>query len=217
MNETQTKGRFITFEGVDGCGKSTQLRLFASELRLRGVSVMTTREPGGTPLGRRIREILLETDEMVNPLAELLLFAADRAQHVEILIKPSLALGHTVISDRFADATAAYQGAGRGFSAETIESVISLAAGGLKPDLTFLYDLPVETALKRMTARTADGGKDNRLDVETADFHTRVRENYLNAAADEPHRFCVIDARRSINEIHAETMRVYNEWRFDAD
>ena len=118
------QGKFITFEGIDGCGKSTQLRLLSGELRGRGVNVITTCEPGGTPLGRRLREAFLETEETVAPIAELLLFAADRAQHVEFLIKPALAEGKIVISDRYADATVAYQGAGRGFSPAIIKQVV---------------------------------------------------------------------------------------------
>ena len=139
------RGKFITFEGIDGSGKSTQLRLVAQDLRFRGHNVLTTQEPGGTPLGRRLRETFLETEETVSPLAELLLFAADRAQHVNFLIKPALAEGKIVISDRYADATAAYQGAGRGFPSTTVKQVIKLATDGLKPDLTIFFDLPVET------------------------------------------------------------------------
>jgi dTMP kinase len=136
------RGKFITFEGIDGSGKSTQLELLAGDLRSRGIDVLTTREPGGTSLGRRLRELFLESEETVAPLAELLLFAADRAQHVEHLIKPALEAGRTVISDRYADATVAYQGAGRGFSKAIIEQVIELATSGLRPDLTLFFDVP---------------------------------------------------------------------------
>ncbi|MEO8073172.1 MAG: dTMP kinase, partial [Acidobacteriota bacterium] len=135
------RGKFITFEGVDGSGKSTQLRMLASELLMKGFEVLTTCEPGGTPLGRRLREAFLETEENVAPLAELLLFAADRAQHVNFLVKPALEEGKIVISDRYADATFAYQGAGRGFSESTVKQVIELATEGLKPDLTIFFDL----------------------------------------------------------------------------
>ena len=134
------RGKFITFEGIDGSGKSTQLRLLADDLRFRGFNVLVTHQPGGTPLGRRLREAFLDTEENIAPMAELLLFAADRAQHVEFLIKPALAEGKIVISDRYADATTAYQGAGRGFDAKTIKQVIQLATGGLKPDLTLFFD-----------------------------------------------------------------------------
>ena len=147
------KGKFITFEGIDGSGKSTQLRMLAGDLRAGGIDVLTTCEPGGTPLGRHLREAFLETEETVAPMAELLSFAADRAQHVEFLIKPSIAAGRVVISDRYADATFAYQGAGRGFPEKKVLQVIDLATGGLKPDLTLFFDISVEEAIRRMVAR----------------------------------------------------------------
>jgi dTMP kinase len=205
-------GRFITFEGIDGSGKSTQLRLIASDLRLRGLEVLTTQEPGGTPLGRRLREIFLETDEMVDPLAELLLFAADRAQHVNFLIKPALAAGKIVISDRYADATYAYQGAGRGFSPATIEQVIELATANLKPDLTLFFDLPVETALLRTDLRNDAGEQKNRMDQEKSEFYERVRASYLELALRESNRFRVINADRPIEEVHADTLQIVTEF-----
>ncbi|HQX57106.1 MAG TPA: dTMP kinase [Pyrinomonadaceae bacterium] len=195
------KGRFITFEGIDGSGKSTQLRMLAAILRERGIDVITTCEPGGTPLGKHLRSAFLETEETVAPLAELLLFAADRAQHVEFLIRPSIAGGRVVISDRYADATEAYQGAGRGFPSETIRQVIDLATGGLKPDLTLFFDISVDDAFGRMTARDASGGKRNRMDLEKAEFYQRVRDEYFAIAKREPERFIVIDAARSKTEI----------------
>jgi dTMP kinase len=203
-------GKFITFEGIDGSGKSTQLRLFASELRILGLDVITSCEPGGTPLGRRLREAFLETEENVSPIAELLLFAADRAQHVELLIKPSILEGKVVISDRYADSTFVYQGAGRGFPQEKVEAVIELATNGLKPDLTFFFDLPIEKSIERKNTRKADGEKQNRMDKENFDFYFRVREAYLNLAKREPKRFRVIDANGSIEEIHADVMKVWN-------
>jgi dTMP kinase len=202
------RGKFITFEGIDGSGKSTQLRMLASELRLRGFDVLTTCEPGGTPLGRRLRETFLETEETVAPLAELLLFAADRAQHVNFLIKPALENGKIVVSDRYADATAAYQGAGRGFDKETIKQVIRLATGGLKPDLTLFFDLPVAVAVSRTTSRSNDGEKKNRMDSETFEFYERVRASYLKIAAEEPERFRVVDASGSIDEVKAKVLQV---------
>jgi dTMP kinase len=204
------KGKFITFEGIDGSGKSTQLRLFASELRISGLNVLATCEPGGTPLGRRLREAFLETEENVSPLAELLLFAADRAQHVEFLIKPAIAEGKTVISDRFADSTFVYQGAGRGFAQEKVESVIELATNGLKPDLTFFFDLPIEKSIERKSSRKALGDQQNRMDKENFDFYFRVREAYLALAKRESYRFRIIDASGSIEEIHAQVMKVWN-------
>ena len=206
------RGKFITFEGIDGSGKSTQLRLIASDLRFRGLNVLTTQEPGGTPLGRKLREIFLAADETVDPLAELLLFAADRAQHVNFLIKPALAQGKIVVSDRYADATYAYQGAGRGFSEDTINQVIKLATDGLKPDLTLFFDLPVETALSRTDNRRDAGEEKNRMDSEKADFYKRVRESYLELVAGESNRFRMIDASGAIEKVHAETLKVIAEF-----
>lgn len=203
-------GKFITFEGIDGSGKSTQLRMLASDLRARGVDIISTHEPGGTPLGRRLREAFLETEETVAPRAELLLFAADRAQHVEFLIKPALAEGRTVISDRYADATFAYQGAGRGFEAETVNEVIALATGGLKPDLTLFFDISVERALGRMNSHSGNERIQNRMDLETAEFYTRVREAYLGIAEREPERFKIVDANGSVDEIHRNVAEIVN-------
>jgi dTMP kinase len=202
------KGKFITFEGIDGSGKSTQLRSLADALRLRGVDVITTCEPGGTPLGRHLREAFLETEEAVSPLAELLLFAADRAQHVEYLIKPALAEGRVVISDRYGDATAAYQGAGRGFDAAMVSEVIRLATGGLKPDLTLFFDISVDEAISRMSRRDDSQAKKNRMDEETAEFYSRVRSAYLKIAEREPERFRVIDAAGSVEEIHPRVVDI---------
>jgi dTMP kinase len=194
-------GKFITFEGIDGSGKSTQLQLLAAELRSQGVNVLTTREPGGTPLGRQLRKAFLETRETVSPMAELLAFAADRAQHVELLIRPALTAGRLVISDRFADATFAYQGAGRGFPEEKVLKVIELATGGMKPDLTLFLDITVETAIRRMAARDASESIKNRMDEETAEFYSRVRKAYLGIAECEPDRFVTIDASGTVDEI----------------
>lgn len=206
------RGKFITFEGIDGSGKSTQLRMLVSELRVRGVDVLQTMEPGGTPLGRRLREAFLETEETVAPLAELLLFAADRAQHVEFLVKPALAAGKIVVSDRYADATAAYQGAGRGFPDAIINQVIELATGGLKPDLTLFFDLPTETAFARKNSRSQAGEQKNRMDSETADFYGQVRAAYLNIAEREPQRFRLIDAGGSHDEVKKIVLQIVSEF-----
>ncbi|MDQ6785478.1 MAG: dTMP kinase [Acidobacteriota bacterium] len=202
------RGQFITFEGIDGSGKSTQLRMLADSLRIQGFDVLTTREPGGTLLGRRLREVFLETEETVAPLAELLLFAADRAQHVNFLVKPALAEGKIVVSDRYADATFAYQGAGRGFSEDTINQVIKLATDGLAPDLTLFFDLPVGDALARTVVRSTNGEKKNRMDEETAEFYTRVRQAYLDISKREPERFRVVDALGSPQEVHARVLEI---------
>ena len=206
------RGKFITFEGIDGSGKSTQLRLIAGDLRFRGHNILTTQEPGGTPLGRRLREVFLETDENVAPMAELFCYAADRAQHVEFLIKPALAEGKIVISDRYADATTAYQGAGRGFSPIVIKQVIKLATDGLKPDLTIFFDLPVEAALLRTNKRDQMGELKNRLDKENSEFYTRVRQSYLEIIAKEPKRFRIVDATHSVEEIHKEVLEIITKF-----
>ena len=206
------RGKFITFEGIDGSGKSTQLRILAGELRVSGYDVLTTCEPGGTPLGRRLRAAFLETEESVAPLAELLLFAADRAQHVNFLIKPALAAGKIVISDRYSDATAAYQGAGRGFDEKTIRQIIELATGDLKPDLTLFFDIPVEKAILRTRARTDNETVKNRMDLETTEFYERVRQAYLEMAEKEKRRFRVIDASGSIEEIKTKVLETVTDF-----
>lgn len=205
------KGRFITFEGIDGSGKSTQLRILADELSKADIEVITTCEPGGTPLGRALREAFLETTETVAPMAELLSFAADRAQHVEYFIKPALAEGKIVISDRYADATFAYQGAGRGFDEDKVNQVIELATGGLKPDLTLFFDITVEEALRRMSDREESHTKKNRMDEETGEFYTRVRDSYLGIAEREPDRFRVINAMGTMKDIHDQVISVLSE------
>jgi dTMP kinase len=200
-------GAFITFEGIDGCGKSTQLRLLASELRVRGVQVITTREPGGTPLGQKLRAALLDVQEQVDPLTELLVFAADRAQHVRKHLMPALGANQIVLSDRYADATVAYQGAGRGFEPKLIQEIVELATGGLKPDLTLLFDLSVAESAVR-TRRRLESKRTDRLDIEDAEFHTRVRNAYVDMAKAAPDRFRIIDARGSVNETHETVMEI---------
>ena len=192
-------GTFITFEGIDGSGKSTQLRLLNNFLRANGWNPLVTREPGGTPVGLRLRAALLDAAEEVDPLTELLVFAADRAQHVQRVIRPALEAGLVVISDRYADATVAYQGAGRGFPPELIAEIVQLATEGLKPDLTLLFDVGIEESSSR-TARRSSGkssanktGRD-RLDIEAAEFHIRVRDAYLEIARAEPERVKIVDA-----------------------
>lgn len=200
-------GAFITFEGIDGCGKSTQLRLLASELRLRGVPVVATREPGGTTLGQKLRTALLDVQEQVDPLAELLVFAADRAQHVRKQLEPALEQNQVVLSDRYADATVAYQGGGRGFEPKLIEEIVELATGGLKPDLTLLFDLSVAESAVR-TRKRVQNKRTDRLDKEDAEFHTRVRNAYLEIAQAAPERFRIIDARGSVNQTHQVVMGI---------
>ncbi|HEX6188132.1 MAG TPA: dTMP kinase [Pyrinomonadaceae bacterium] len=200
-------GAFITFEGIDGCGKTTQLRMLAGELRVRGLPVVATREPGGTPLGQKLRTALLDVKEEVDPLAELLVFAADRAQHVRKHLLPALQRNQIVLSDRYADATVAYQGAGRGFKPELIEEIVQLATDGLKPDLTLLFDLSVADAAVR-TRKRVQSKRTDRLDVENEDFHTRVRNAYVEIARGEPDRFRIIDARGSVDETQRRVMEI---------
>jgi dTMP kinase len=200
-------GVFITFEGIDGCGKSTQLRLLAGELRGRGVDVVTTREPGGTTLGQRLRAALLDVQEQVDPLAELLVFAADRAQHVRTILRPAITANKVVISDRYADATVAYQGSGRGFQPQLIDEIVQLATEGLTPDLTLLFDLTVAESAVRTRRRVAAKHSD-RLDSEDVEFHERVRAAYLEIARSHPERVRVIDARGSVNQTQKLVMQI---------
>jgi len=196
-------GTFITFEGIDGSGKSTQLRLLGNFLRANGCDALLTREPGGTTLGLRLRAALLDATEEVDPLTELLVFAADRAQHVRRMVRPALAAGRVVISDRYADATVAYQGGGRGFAPELIAQIVQLATEGLKPDLTLLFDVSVEESTNRTTRRsTSKTSSRDRLDIEHADFHARVRDAYLQIALAEPERVKLIDTSGPVEQTH---------------
>ena len=191
-------GTFITFEGIDGSGKSTQLRMLADFLKQAGCDALLTREPGGTPVGNRLRGALLDAHEEVDPLTELLVFAADRAQHVRRVLRPALEGGQIVFSDRYADATRAYQGAGRGFSPELIAEIIQLATEGLKPDLTVIFDLSIEAATARTERRGNGTHRGDRLDAEDDDFHTRVREAYLQLARAEPERIKIVNSNQPL-------------------
>jgi dTMP kinase len=185
------RGQFITIEGGEGAGKSTQMERIADWLEGRGRTVVRTREPGGTALAERIRDILLDTrNQELSGLAELLLMFAARAQHLETLIRPALERGDTVLCDRFTDATWAYQGGGRGLPARQIATLEQLVHGDLQPDLTLLLDLPVEQGLERASRRSAS----DRFEREPEPFFERVRRSYLARAAAEPARFAVIDA-----------------------
>ena len=188
---------FITFEGIEGSGKSTQARLLVEYLRGKGLNVILTREPGGVELSERIRSILIETGLNISSRAELLLFLASRAQHTDELIRPSLRKGHIVVCDRYIDASVAYQGYGRGLSIEMIKRLNDWATGGIRPNLTVLLDLSPEEGLKRV--RTSK--KMDRIEGENLEFHRRVREGYLEIARSDPDRFLVLDATRSMEEI----------------
>lgn len=195
------KGLFITLEGVEGCGKTTQIVRLAEFLRSRGREVVCTREPGGTPIAERIRGLLLDPEHTaMSATTELLLYAAARAQHVDELIRPALEAGKDVISDRFADSTTAYQGAGRGLSPEAVMPLHETATRGVWPDLTMVLDLPAEEGLRR----AANTGASDRLEREPLDFHQRVREEFLRLAQREPGRVKVVDASRSPEEVAAE-------------
>jgi len=201
-------GTFITFEGIDGSGKSTQLRLLASYLKEAGCEVVLTREPGGTPVGNRLRGALLDAHEEVDPLTELLVFAADRAQHVRRVLRPAIEAGQVIISDRYADATVAYQGAGRGFPPELIKEIVQLATAGLKPDLTLLFDLSVEESIARTSRRLSGKHKGDRLDAEASDFHLRVRDAYLELARVDPERVKVVATNRPLEETHKSVKEI---------
>lgn len=192
---------FITFEGIEGTGKSTQIALLDALLRSRGVSTLLTREPGGSSLGRELRRLLLHLDNQdMAPSAELFLYLADRAQHVAQVIRPALAAGKWVLSDRFADSTVVYQGYGRGLDPRTLHGLNEVAVDGLWPDLTLLLDLPAETGLDRALARNLRDGKsreEGRFEAEALDFHRRVREGYLAWAALHPGRIRIVPAQDS--------------------
>jgi dTMP kinase len=207
LSKGMGRGRFITFEGIDGCGKTTQLRLLERYLASRDMAFVSTREPGGTELGKTIRAALLNVSpSRLEPLAELLLYAADRVQHVRELILPALESGVMVLSDRFADATIAYQGYGRGFDSNLLRQLNALATEGLRPDLTLLFDLDAEKGLRRVQRRGDIAAQESseqadRLDQEPLEFHARVRKGYLELAAQEPDRFCIIPADGSIDVV----------------
>jgi dTMP kinase len=196
---------FITFEGPDGSGKTTQIELLAERLRALGRDVLITREPGGTSIGDQIRGVLhdIKNVEMTCE-AEFLLYSASRAQIVRQVIRPHLAHGGIVLCDRFADSSMAYQGYGRELDLETIRHITQFATGGLIPHLTVYLDLPVEVGIQRkQSAHVAQAGEWNRLDQQTLDFHRRVRQGYLKMAQAEPDRWLVVDATQSIPETQA--------------
>ncbi len=201
-----SKGFFITFEGIEGCGKTTQARLLAEYIQNGGRRVVLTREPGGTAIGKRIREILLDPESKgIDSRAELLLYFADRAQHVAEVIEPALADGAVVICDRFADATAAYQGFGRGVDLELVADLNNTATNGLTPDFTLLMDLPVVEGLRRARIRNGDinHAREGRFEEEPDEFHEKVRQGYLTIASCETDRFKIIDASGTPEEVQA--------------
>ncbi len=194
-------GFFVTFEGPEGSGKTTQIRRLAAFLEAQGYQVVMTREPGGTLIGDQIRQILLaHGNEAMKTRTEVLLFQASRAQHVAELIQPALDQGKIVLCDRFADSTLAYQGFGRGESLEDLRRLIAYATNGLKPHLTLLLDVDVEEGLRRRQPLLQEW---NRLDAEALAFHQKVREGYLQLAQAEPERWVVVDAEKPIEAVEA--------------
>lgn len=201
---------FITFEGIEGSGKTTQVRALKSFLASRGHRCTLTREPGGTAIGEKIRAILLDpANKMICPQTELLLYIADRAQHVAEVIRPALSDGQVVICDRFADASVVYQGMARGLDADLITRLHRLTLEDLAPEITFLLDLPVETGLARAWRRISAGQEDageSRFEEENVAFHHRVRQGYLTLARHEPHRFVIIDASRDAARVTSDVI-----------
>lgn len=203
------RGLFITLEGIDGTGKSTQHRLLAQYLAKRGYKVNATREPGGTPVGEKIRNILLASDTgKLAPIAELTLMYAARAQHLEEVVRPALRRGEIVLSDRFSDASMAYQGYGRKLGAATVRAIDQIICGPTKPDLTLVLDLAPRTALARARGREVrQKSRHGRFEVQGLNFHKRVRRGYLTIAKQEPERVKLVDADRPVHEVQAEICR----------
>ena len=192
---------FITFEGIEGSGKTSQLRHLVDHLRQRGRTVVETREPGGTAAGAALRRLLLGPEALpLTPLAELLLYCADRCQHVAEVIRPALAGGQIVVCDRFSDSTIAYQGYARGLDLEAVQTLDGRARDGVSPGLTVLLDCPVETGLARTRNRA---GAPDRFERETVAFHERVRQGFLTLAAAEPARFVVLDSTQPLDQVSA--------------
>ena len=199
------KGLFITFEGADGCGKTTQIKLLTEYLQYRGYEVVLTREPGCAGLGQKIRELLLDYDGEVSPVCESFLFLADRAQNVDVIVKRNVDLGRIVISDRHTDSSLAYQGYGRGLDVERIDMLNNIATSGLKPDLTFVFDIDVETSMQRV------GNDKDRMESAGREFFERVRNGYLKIAQKEPNRIKVINAVDKIENIHSQVVKLFVE------
>lgn len=200
-------GKFITVEGIEGVGKSTHIEVMRAAIEARGLSVLTSREPGGTPAAEKIRGILLEHgDEPVPDIAELLLMFAARSLHVNNVIRPAIAAGTWVICDRFTDTSRAYQGAGRGFPIAEIDRIADWVHPDLQPDLTLLLDAPVEIGMQRAGKRS----QPDRIETSKDDFFTRARECYLELAKAEPDRFAVVDASQEIDEVRSDVTAIIN-------
>jgi len=206
--------RFVSFEGGDGTGKTTQIHALETFLLQQGLSCVVTREPGGTSLGKMIRRLLLEVgDQEIPPAAELFLYLADRAQHVNEIIRPALAAGKIVLCDRFTDSTVAYQGYGRGIDLKLLGQLNDVANDGVCPELTFLLDCPVIEGLGRTSRRPSVEGqpREDRFERETLDFHERIRAGFLVMARADPARFRVIDSSRPKDEVSRAIVRIANQ------
>lgn len=200
-----SKGLFITFEGADGCGKTTQLMLLAKYLKAQGREVVVTREPGARGLGEKIREILLNYDGEVSSRAEAFMFLADRAQHIDVIVNPAIKSGKIVLCDRHTDSSVAYQGYGRRLDIDEIKRLNSIATNGKKPDMTLIFDIDVETSMARV------GDTKDRMERAGIEFFNRVRNGYLEIAKQEPNRVKVLDASKSIEEIHKNVIALYEK------
>ncbi len=216
MAKPTVRGKFITFEGLDGCGKSTQMEKLAATLRERGVDVVTTREPGGTEIGERIRAVLLNSRTAgLDPRAEMALMFASRAQLITEMIAPALESGQWVLCDRFTDSTEAYQGAGRQLGSDAVLQLHKSLCGGLWPDLTILMDCDVSSSVgrarRRNRAATNESPDENRFEKESYAFFTRVRNAFLEIAKREPQRVVLVDARPRIELVHPEIVRLVFE------
>ena len=207
------RGLFITFEGSEGCGKSTQIRLLAERLKQSGAPVLTTREPGGTPIGEEIRQLLQfsKANAAMKPETELLLFTASRAQIVRELIAPALAAGTTVIADRFMDSTTVYQGVARRIDPAAVARINAFAVGDCRPEITFVLDLDGLAARERMARRETPGGQPDRMEQEPPEFYENVRAGYLRLAEGEPERVRVIDAEGTVERVAEKVWAVLTE------
>lgn len=201
-----TRGLFITFEGADGCGKTTQLNLLKEYFEKVGKDVVLTREPGAKGLGEHVRKILLNYDGVVSDRCESFLFLADRAQNVDVIVNPAINDGKIVLCDRHTDSTVAYQGYGRGLDINEINMLNNLATGGIKPDLTLVFDVDIETSMQRV------GKEKDRMENSGNDFFDRVRKGYLQIAKQEPDRVKVIDSTQSIEDVHNDVIAIINSY-----
>ena len=200
------KGLFITFEGADGCGKTTQINLLKNYLENQGYQVVLTREPGAKGLGEKVREILLNYEGTVSDRCESFLFLADRAQNIDIIVNPAVNEGKIVLCDRHIDSTVAYQGYGRGLDIDRIKMLNNIATNGRKPDLTIVFDIDVETSMQRV------GKNKDRMESAGIEFHNRVREGYLKIAKEEPERIKVVNSIQTVNDVFEEVKKIVNKY-----